>query len=152
MPNKNLNKVFQYLDMSGGPDACWPCRLSANSEGRHYISIDGRKYIVYRLVWELFHGEELGKRKARHTCDNEWCCNGLNHIVPGSQQDNMNDMKERERHGMPHHTVRMIKKLLSTGATHQSIADKFGCSRIVISEINSGKYYSHVTEGDDDAK
>lgn len=146
--NKQLLSVFRYLDMSGGPDACWPCTLKANSEGRNYISINGQKYLVYRLTWELLNGEELGKRLLRHTCDHEWCCNPQ-HGIPGDHQQNMDDMKERERHGMPHHTVRMIRKLLALGIPHADIATKFGCSRVVITEINTGKYYSHVKDDDD---
>ena len=147
--NKQLASVFRYIDMSGGKDACWPCSLRPNSEGRHYISIDGRKYIVYRLVWELLNGEELGKRMLRHTCDHEWCCNP-HHGLPGTHQQNMDDMKERERHGLPHHTIRAIRTLLEAGILHKDIAERFGISRVAVTEINSGKYYSHVTNGEDD--
>lgn len=35
---------------------------------------------------------------ARHTCDNNWCIN-LEHLLPGTQADNLRDMRERNRQG-----------------------------------------------------
>jgi hypothetical protein len=46
----------------------------------------------------------------------------------------------------------MIKRLLDSGVAHQAIADRFGCSRVVVTEIHTGKYYAHVTDDTDDAE
>lgn len=132
--------------MSGGPEACWPFTGKVNNKGRPYFTCDGKKHLVYRLVYELVKGEGLLKdRMARHTCDNEICCNP-NHIVPGDHQENMNDMKERERHGLPHHTVRAIRKLGAMGLAHSAIADRFGVSRVCVTEIINKTNYAHVED------
>lgn len=138
--------VFKYIDMSGGKDVCWPFTGKVNNKGRPYFTCGGKKHLVYRFVYELVHGEgALDGFIARHTCDNEICCNP-HHIVKGDHQQNMNDMKERERHGLPHHTIRAIRKLGETGVTHKSIADKFGVARSTVTEIVNRDNYTHVED------
>lgn len=146
-----LHSVFTKLDMSGGPNACWPFTGALNNKGRPYYTVNQQKYLAYRLTYELLHGMgSLDGFIARHTCDNETCCNPR-HIVKGDHQDNMNDMKERERHGLPHHTVRAIRKLAAreNGPTHAEIAELYGIGRSTVTEIVNRVQYSHVgDEGD----
>lgn len=146
IPNKPTD-VFKYIDMSGGSDACWPFTGKTNNKNRPYFTCNGKKHLVYRLVYELVKGENaLEGMIARHTCDNEVCCNP-NHIVKGDHQDNMNDMKSRERHGLPHHTVRAIRKLAATGkATHKEIGDLYGIARSTVTEIVDRVNYAHVED------
>jgi hypothetical protein len=145
IPNKPTD-VFKYVDMSGGHDACWPFTGKVNNKGRPYFTCDGKKHLVYRLVYELVKGEGALKDViARHKCDNEICCNP-NHIEKGDHQQNMNDMKERERHGLPHHTVRAIRKLGSIGRTHEEIAELYGIGRSTVTEIINRTNYAHVED------
>lgn len=134
--------------MTGGPDACWPFTGVLNNKGRPYFAVGGKKVLVYRLVYELVTGIEIGNRIYRHTCDNEICCNPK-HGVLGDHQENMNDMKERERHGLPHHTVRAIRKLGSTGISHRSIGERFGIARSTVTEIINRDNYAHVKDEED---
>ena len=146
MRANKLTDVFKQINMMNGDiNVCWPFTGVLNKDGRPYFTYQGKKYLAYRVTYELLKGEELGTRVARHTCDNERCCNP-HHIIPGTHQENMDDMKQRERHGLPHHTVRAIKKLLKIGRKHQEIADLYGVSRTVIAEISSGRNYAHVKE------
>jgi len=134
--------------MSGGPNACWPFTGKTNNKNRPYFTADGEKWLAYRLTYELVNGEgSLTGAIARHTCDNETCCNP-SHVVPGTHQENMDDMKGRERHGLPHHTVRAIRKLGDIGITHSVIAERYGLGRSTVSEIIEGKNYSHVENED----
>jgi hypothetical protein len=139
--------------MSGGHDVCWPFTGVVNNKGRPYFAVKGKKYLAYRLTYELVNGEgSLEGYIARHTCDNEICCNP-HHIEKGDHQDNMNDMKERERHGLPHHTVRAIRKLGDLGITHSVIGERFGIARSTVTEIINRTNYGHVKdEGEEDAK
>lgn len=152
MPYPNQARdVFRSIDMSGGATACWPFKGALNSKGRPYFTIKGKKHLAYRLAYELVNGEDsLEDVIARHTCDNEKCCNPK-HIVKGDHQDNMNDMKERERHGLPHHTIRAIRKLasLDNGPTHQEIGDLYGIGRSTVTEIVTRKNYDHVKDEQD---
>lgn len=143
--------VFRSIDMSGGPDACWPFKGKLNSKGRPYFTANGEKFLAYRLAYELVNGEGTLKDViARHKCDNETCCNPK-HIEKGDHQENMNDMKERERHGLPHHTVRAIRKLAAkdNGPSHQDIADLYGIGRSTVTEIVNRTNYEHVKDEED---
>lgn len=146
MANKPTD-VFKFIDMSGGATECWPFTGVVNNKGRPYFSCGGKKHLAYRFVYELVHGQgSLEGEIARHKCDNEICCNPA-HIEKGSHQDNMNDMKERERHGLPHHTVRAIRKLAQTkGVRHEDIAERFGIGRSTVTEIVNRVSYDHVKD------
>ena len=143
--------VFLQIDMHGGDQSvCWEWAGGLGGrpdDKRPYFTLDGSRRLVYRIVYELVHGPIKRGILIRHTCDNKICCNP-SHLVEGSHQDNMDDMKDRERHGLPHHTIHAIKKLLADGITHSLIADRFGVSRQLITEINRGKVYQHVEPDD----
>lgn len=134
--------VFALVDMSGGHGACWPFTGRPNSEGRPYIQIDGKKVLAYRVVYELVKGESLGTRLIRHTCDNGLCCNPSHHI-PGDHEENMDDMKQRERHGLPHHAVNAIRRLEGV-LSAKDAAKNFGVSETTVRDIWSKRNYAHV--------
>lgn len=142
-----LTRIFQYIDMTGGPEACWPWKRKVReSDGRPYITIGLRRYLAYRLVYELSFGEKIPQGQViRHICDNPSCCNPR-HLLTGTQQENMNDMKARERHGLPHHVVRRIRALRKQGRTQQEVADLYGISREVVSKIDTKRLYEHVED------
>jgi DNA-binding CsgD family transcriptional regulator len=86
-----------------------------------------------------------------HSCDNKGCpggrrlCCNPRHLYKGDQIQNSQDMKDRERHGLPHHTVRAIKVLCVEGEQSDSeIAAKFGISRRHVNNIRNGNRYDHV--------
>lgn len=51
---------------------------------------------AHRLVYELFVGKIPEDKMVCHHCDNSLCVN-LTHLYIGTHQENMNDMKERNR-------------------------------------------------------
>lgn len=133
--------VFQYIDMKeGDKDACWPWKGKTNAkDGRPYFTVEGKRRPSYSWVLELFTGKAPEEGNvARHNCDNPICCNP-HHLVWGNHQDNMNDMKERERHGVPKTVVRAIHTLSTKGRTQQEIADLYGLSREAVSAIVTGR-------------
>lgn len=147
--------VFTKIDMRDGDRSqCWPYLGGHSDKGIPYYDYGGKKHVAYRVVFELVKGP-LGKDEIpRHTCDHGApaflskevagvCCNPF-HLERGTHQDNMNDMKQRERHGLPHHTVRAIKKLIEEGRTHAVIAELYGISRETVSAIAQGRNYKHV--------
>ena len=136
--------VFKFIKM-GLPDECWPWTGGVSSKGRPYFSLDGKKQLAYRVVYLLVKGECPDDKMILHSCDNSICCNPNHHRL-GTHAENMTDMKQRERHGMPHHTVRMIRKLIAAGVHHQTIANQFGTGRSTITEIGTGVSYSHVED------
>lgn len=140
MPKKNIpTDVFKSIDMHGGDkDVCWEWKGRVNKkDNRPYFTVNGKRRPSYCIVLELATGEkqETGK-VACHSCDNSICCNP-HHLRWDSHQSNMDDMVERDRHGLPKTVVRAIQGLLSKGKTHSSIAELYGVSRETITAINN---------------
>ena len=133
--------IFQHINMHRGDrNVCWEWKGKVNKkDGRPYFTIQGKRRPAYVIVLELTTGIlQTVDQVARHKCDNCICCNP-NHLLWGTHQDNMNDMKERDRHGVPKTVVRAIKKLLTKGDTQQEIADLYGLSREAVSAIATGR-------------
>jgi hypothetical protein len=152
MPNERAD-VFKHYDMSGGLDSCWAWSGTTGgraSEPRPYFQAEGKRYLAYRLVYELVHGVTLTKEeKLLHSCDNGSMpvgCGNPRHLRIGTTQDNSDDMKERDRHGLPAHVVSAIRRLLSQQRTQADIAELYGISRETVSAIATGRSHSHVTE------
>lgn len=146
----NKSKIFALIDMkSGDSSQCWPWKQAPNSEGRPYWQHGGKRRLAYHVTYELVIGDIPKGKLLRHKCDNPICCNPY-HLELGDHQQNMDDMKQRERHGLPHHAVKAIKKLLAVkGSTHKAIAELYGVSRETITAIANSRTYKHV-DGDSD--
>ena len=145
MPKNKKIDVFKHIDMTGGEDACWPWKGQTNSQNRPYFRVGGKLVVAYRLVYELVHGVELTTDQlVRHKCDNGLCCNPK-HLELGSHQENMDDMKDRERHGLSKNAVIAIKRLIQKKTKTVDIAERFGVSVSTIYKIRNGSIYSHVT-------
>ena len=130
--------VFKHIDMRGN-DECWEWKGKLNAkDGRPYFTVQGKRRPSYAYVLECYTGETQEDRQVLHGCDNGTCCSP-HHLRWGSHQDNMNDMKERERHGLPKIVVRAILKLREKGKTQQECADLYGVSRETISAIDTGR-------------
>lgn len=146
-PKKNVpTDVFKWIDMHGGDDEiCWEWKGKINKkDGRPYFTVQGKRRPSYAIVLELTSGSSQKKTQmALHSCDNPICCNP-SHLSWGNHQDNMDEMKERDRHGLPKIVVRAILKLLSENKTHKEIAELYGVSRETITAINTGR--SHKKE------
>lgn len=147
MARKNVaSDVFKSIDMKRGDhDPCWPWLGKLNKkDGRPYFTCDGKRRPAYVIVLELTTGTKQKKgQMVLHSCDNPICCNP-HHLSWGTHQDNMNEMKERERHGMPKTVVRAIRKLLRDGKAQGSIANLYGVSRETITAIHNGRTHKGV--------
>ena len=140
MPAKNKPEdVFKHINMCGNTK-CWEWKGKVNAkDGRPYFTVDGKRRPAYVIVLELHSGKKQEKDEvARHSCDNPVCCSP-HHLTWGSHQDNMNDMVERERHGLSGIVIRAILKLRSEGRSQAEIAKLYGVSREAISAIDTGR-------------
>lgn len=150
MSKKNLpTDVFKQVNMHGGDtNVCWEWTGKTNAkDGRPYFTVEGKRRPSYSYVLELHSGEKPERKMVTHSCDNRVCCNPY-HLSWGTHQSNMDEMVERNRHGLPATVVRSIRKLLQEGRSHSSIAELYGVSREAITAINnkrSPKYNKETT-------
>ena len=75
----------------------WSKSLGHNGYG--LTTRNNKTYRAHRLAYCDYHGIDHSDIKGmvvRHTCDNRKCINP-EHLVIGTHQDNMDDMKKRNR-------------------------------------------------------
>ena len=111
------------------------------------------RYILSLKVQRSLHEWEL----ACHTCDRPACiCPG--HLYIGTHQSNANDKVKRgwcafqkgeqnPKSKLTVKDVRDVKRLLGLGWDGLSIATEFNVSQSTISDIKTGKTWSHVQWG-----
>lgn len=136
MPKNKPTDVFKKINM-GPDDDCWEWKGTFNAkDGRPYITIEGKRRAAYVIALEAFTGEEANGRYALHQCDNKRCCNP-HHLIWGTHQENMDEMKERERHGVPKTVIRAMRRLKDKGVADKEIADRYGYERSTVTKILS---------------
>lgn len=123
-----------------------------NAQGYPQIKVDGKKMRAHKFVYEREHGKVPPGLVVRHKCDNRRCINP-EHLELGTQGDNIRDMVERDRQPkgserpsakLTEEDVREIRKRLYAGETTCRLAEEYGVSQSVISEIKNWKKWKHV--------
>ena len=139
---------------------CWPWTAAKSYLPRGSSIYQGvgsfrrtlkRSEVAHRVSWELFVGPIPEKMVVRHKCDNSLCVNPK-HLELGTQQDNLNDMKLRDRfrtnspkgeqHAnakLTYSKVEQIRQQLAAKVTLTAIARSFGVSLSTVSDISKGR-------------
>lgn len=146
-----VSHFWSHIDMSGGPDACWPWVGNHDGKGYGLFRISGRKYLTHRLAFEFRYGPIAPGCIVRHfECDNPPCCNPR-HLAPGSHRDNAQDRMRAghtatgERHGAHKLTwaaVREIRTATALGnVTQRQLGAQYGVTHSVIGQILRGEIW-----------
>lgn len=158
-----LPEAFRYYMPDDPPDeGCWEwaggtrdwCGYGILS---HSESPTG-KVRAHRLSYEIFIGPIPEGNVIRHTCDNPPCVNP-NHLVPGTQAQNVRDSVERRRwghrgekiQGSRHYSTRLtesdvleIRRLCAEGVMQTELARKYGVCDGTINMIAARKTWKHI--------
>jgi len=152
---KTAERLWAGVDQSGGPDACWPWKLSVNNKGYGQFGVDpGRhKVLAHRLAYFLWYGVDPGSGCVLHKCDNPSCCNPIHYFL-GSKRDNALDAssKRRMNHGERNGYSRLeeaniieIRALYATGLFSQTaIATRFKIGQTTVSHIVRRDTWKHI--------
>lgn len=146
-----LKRMFPFIKEK---DGCWlwkGTRASGQKQNGQVrlpygrVSVAGCNMYVHVVLYELYTGKALSKRRIlRHTCRNA-CCNPK-HLIPGTYRQNALDSIRDGTHRCPrgdtHHQAKLtyqkagqIRKLFARGKTRLELAEKFGVSRSVVNAI-----------------
>lgn len=124
---------------------CWLWTACLNGGGYGYIRINKVGKVAHRVCYELHFGSIPKGKILRHTCDNPRCVRP-SHLIPGTQQQNVDDMWSRGRGKSPIQkrtlTDRDLLKIhtaLKRGNTTRVIAKQFGVSQPLIVHIKHGR-------------
>jgi len=95
------------------------------------------------------HGKITSKTVLRHDCDNPLCIN-LEHLVPGSQADNVRDRVERGRSaiGIKNGRAKLsesdVEFIRSSDQSCYALEKVFGVNRKAIANARNRKTWKHV--------
>src|SRR5690348_4704416 len=95
---ENTPERFWTLADVRGPDDCWAWRGSINRNGYGQLSWNAWPASSHRVAYQLTHGTIPEGLFVLHSCDNKLCVNPA-HLYVGTQQQNVDDMMKRGRHG-----------------------------------------------------
>lgn len=144
-------------------DSCWEWVAKSKVQGYGVIGIGGRKegkILSHRLSYVMHKGDipecdEHHGMVVMHTCDNRLCVNP-DHLVLGTQKDNVKDMDEKGRRvtvvkkGEAHHmttiTAGQAKEIYLANGVYRLIAERFGCTVAVVKSIKRRVTWRHATE------
>jgi hypothetical protein len=141
---------YDLLEPNGD---CLEWTMGKMTNGYGFTQINGRLVKTHRLALSL-EGIDINDKMVLHSCDNKICCNPA-HLRAGTHQENMDDMKKRNRQnshrGTQCHnattdeaTVKEIRKLYDSGVTQAQIRKDFRLSATVVFKIVHHKTWTHI--------
>ena len=142
-------KAIEYIVNNKG---CFICISHfIGTHGYPRIFRNGHMQNLHRVLYEEKHGTLLPEIEVRHTCDERKCIN-MEHLIQGTQADNANDKKIRGRCNPPHGeragnsklTEEQVKEIRSASGSQTKIARKYGIAQSQVSNIKTGKQWSHL--------
>lgn len=133
------------------PEECWEWTAGLDGHGYGSFKLYGVSNISHRVAWFLTYGN-FSKELLRHTCDNPKCCNP-NHLLEGTQSDNVKDMIIRERNAtgerngrskLSESDVSEIWKKIEEGRSDTSISKEYSVNRRAIYSIRNGISWKNI--------
>jgi hypothetical protein len=93
-----IEDLIEYGNIIINSSDCWIWNRGLDGKGYGQLWLNGKCQRAHRVSYMLYHNVTLTpQEKLRHTCDTPRCINP-NHLLIGSQQQNMADMIIRGRH------------------------------------------------------
>lgn len=136
-------------------DTCWLWIGSVNEHGygKMYVGLDssGRRRTdkAHRISYRLSHGEIPFNSPLLHKCDNPKCVNP-DHLFIGTQLDNIQDMKRKNRHAHGETsyakiTAEQARSIIQDPRPQRQIAKDYGLCQQTISRIKLGINWKHLS-------
>ena len=110
------------------------------------VTLDGEVVLAHRAVWERANGPIPEGLVVRHSCDRGSCV-VLEHMVLGTQGDNMRDKAERgrARNGQGKLTEDDVRAIRASTATNRELSKQYGVRMMHISAIRNHRAWRRVT-------
>lgn len=128
---------------------CWQWNGTTDDNGYGIFTRTNGSRLAHRASWFFEHGELREEDFVLHECDNPSCVNPA-HLFLGTQSDNIADMVSKCRHqvGEQRPAAKLkesgVREIRAMDGPHQKIADLFGVTRTVVTNIKNRKAWKHV--------
>ena len=137
-------------------NGCWEWTGSKKESGYGTIVIHGGRYSAHRLSYEMAFGEIPDGLVIRHSCDNPSCVRP-NHLLSGTQKDNVADMWERgrannsdgshiagEKHPLSKLTAEQVLAIRQDERSGKKIAWDYDVCPTLIQNIKHRRTWKHI--------
>src|SRR4029077_16485874 len=143
-----LTFLPRFLSKIDKTEDCWPWNSTLFADGYGAFRHKGVTHRAVRMAWKIWNQSEIPEKNVvMHTCDNPLCVRP-DHLVLGSQGDNLRDMHFKGRHAkgeqLSNLTESMVADIRNARGTQASIAREFGICQQQVSNIRSRKSWGHV--------
>jgi hypothetical protein len=126
------------------PSGCWLWTASTSrGYGQFNVAGIGRIY-AHRYAWVLTNGPILDNLSVLHRCDTPICCNP-NHLFLGTQQENLNDARQKGRLVDGRHLIKLsdadlldIRLNYRPRVNGKALAAKYGISLVHLLRVVNG--------------
>ena len=126
---------------------CWLWHGAKDIKGYGVLRIGDMLIKAHRYAYQYVNGNISECEFVCHTCDNPSCVNP-SHLWVGTHYDNMDDKIAKGRQHKPSgdtnpnakmtdDKILIVRDMINSGATCQSVADHFGVSRSCINHIKN---------------
>lgn len=158
---ENTSEILWSKVDKRGEDECWPWLGFKNKFGYGRVRVKGPKYYAHRVIFNLTYPNVIELKAPKidrdttgfllHKCDNPSCCNP-NHLMVGSQLDNIRDRDSKNRHAdfsgeknprskFSLDQVNELRELRKTGMLIIDLANKHKVSYSCMKRLLSGRTY-----------
>jgi hypothetical protein len=131
---------------------CWLYKGPLDDRGRGLLWIGRRRPVTaHRAAYFVYKGEIPAGLCVCHACDVPSCVNP-DHLWLGTQQDNLADMRNKNRDKPPPNKrqltpddIRQIRERVARGETQRSVATDLGIGRSTVSAIVTRHAWAWLT-------
>lgn len=146
-----LERFWEKVDSSGGPEACWPWLGSLAVGGYGTINTGLCSVRAHRFMCELLFGPIPPGLHVCHHCDNPGCVNPR-HLFLGTAKANMVDRNTKGRaaskagvlNGQAKIDPDAVRAIRSSGESVAEIAERFGICKTSVRNIIKRRTWASV--------
>lgn len=156
-PEEQLNAFWSKVIITADDNQCWTWIARCNKGGYGTIHWHNKSWLAHRVSWTLPNYIIPEGLLILHSCDNPSCVNPK-HLFLGTYQDNMDDMKNKQRsnklrgegHGRSILTTMQVKEIRQRykagGVYYRELAAEYNVSLALIAHIVKNMIWTNVNE------
>jgi len=144
-----IKDITYFLNRTKLDGECLIWTKCINTDGYARVVYNGNSNgKVHRIVYSLAHPDEsIANKVVRHKCDNPLCINP-NHLLSGTEWDNMRDRDLRGRHGQAKMTrgqvLRARELYKNDGFSIKQLADLYGVKYNTMQSLLTYRHWKSV--------